>query len=262
VRRKTIQSPISISGRGLHAGKVSTVRLRPKLQGPSGWLVNGIPLKDCELINARLATRINAAGYLIATTEHLFAALVGLGITDIHVETTDLEIPILDGSSKVWFDRLTPMFIDGSVEPLRISQEIKLKEGTAQLSIAPSDTYCAKITVKFDGYHPECFEGGMRLFAEAAHARTFGYIDELAALHAQDLALGAQADNVLALYRHNEPPIDQPPKQPHELAKHKWLDLIGDLALVGRPIIGKVESIEGGHGINHSLVHQLRELAW
>jgi UDP-3-O-acyl-N-acetylglucosamine deacetylase len=174
VRRQTIQTPITVSGKGLHTGTASSVCLRPKLDNAAGWTINQIPLQECHILSSRLATKIGVADHTVSTTEHLFAALVGLGITDIHIETTDHEIPILDGSSKLWFDRLTPISLDSEVKPLRITQKLNINNGTVQLSMTPSDTYSAKITVDFDGYAQEYFEGDMRHFKEAMGARTFG----------------------------------------------------------------------------------------
>ena len=263
MRRKTIQHTIEISGAGLHTGMHSSLKLLPKFTGEPGWIINQTPIKECQIISGELSTRIRADDHVIGTIEHLFAALSGAGITDICVHTGSQELPILDGSSREWFTRLHTVDLDTVVEPLCITQKYIITQGNARLSIEPSDSFSAIMTVKFEGYPPESFDAGMDCFKDAMAARTFGYLDELEALQARELALGASPDSVLALYRaDDEERIEQNPKQLNELAKHKWLDLIGDLSLVGRPILGRVESTAGGHRINHILVNQLRELAW
>ena len=262
VQRRTIANEVTINGIGLHSGKNASVSLRPKLKGDAGWLFNQTPLHMCTLISADLATRIRVGCHEVSTTEHLFAALFGAGITDICIDTSTSELPILDGSAKGWYQKLTPLRLNSEIEPLRITKKEIITAGSAQLSIEPSAVFSAKVTVQFEGYEQEEFDAGVEGFEEAMSARTFGYLEELEGLQLRGLALGANAENVLALHKAKRAFVTQRPKQPNELAQHKWLDLLGDLSLVNRPILGRVESIAGGHGINHTLVNQLRDLAW
>lgn len=262
MQRHTITNAVVITGIGLHSGANASVSLRPKLTGDAGWIINHTPLHKCQIVSADLATRIRVGQHEISTTEHLFSALFGAGITDIFIDTTTSELPILDGSARKWYERLKPLPLDSEIEPLRITQKQIITSENAQLSIEPSDVFSAKISVHFAGYPTEQFEGGLNRFENAMSARTFGYLEELHGLQQRGLALGASPENVLALHKHKTTHVNQPPKRPNELAQHKWLDLLGDLSLVNRPILGRVESITGGHRINHVLVHQLRELAW
>jgi UDP-3-O-[3-hydroxymyristoyl] N-acetylglucosamine deacetylase len=262
VQRQTISNAVQITGTGLHSGTHASVCLRPKLKGDAGWVINQTPLHQCTIVSADLATRIRVGHHELSTTEHLFAALFGAGITDVFIDTSASELPILDGSAKGWFQRLAPQPIDSEIEPLRITQKQIITTDSAQLSIEPSTVFSAKVSVSFEGYEREYFDSGVSGFEDAMSARTFGYLDELEGLQNRGLALGASAENVLALDKNNTAQIAQLPKQPNELAQHKWLDLLGDLSLVNRPILGRVESIAGGHRINHIFVNQLRELAW
>lgn len=262
MHRKTIESPQEVRGIALHSGKEVSVRLLPKDMGDAAWLINGVPLHQCPIVSSRLSTTICVENRTLSTVEHLFAALSACGITDIRIETHSDELPILDGSCIAWFKRIKPCTLPNAITPFELQHPLHLRLNTTQITAKPAMEFHAGIEVDFPGYAVERFSGSLKDFPLAMHARTFGYLEDLESLQAMGLARGARLENVLGLSRDGSSLGGQTQKQPSELAQHKWLDLIGDLALVGKPIACDVFSRSGGHQLNHMLVNRLRDLAW
>ncbi|MGB0646645.1 MAG: UDP-3-O-acyl-N-acetylglucosamine deacetylase [Bradymonadia bacterium] len=260
--RKTIESSQEVHGVALHSGKESIVRLLPKNTGNPAWLINDTPLHQCPIVSSQLSTTIRVGNQTISTVEHLFAALSACGITDIKIETTSAELPILDGSCGAWFNRIQTTTLPGSVIPFELQSPLSLELNHARIRAKSAKTFRAHIKVDFPGYAAELFSGTLQDFPHAMYARTFGYIEDLELLQAQGLAKGATLETVLGLTRDGSDLSGQRAKQAGELAQHKWLDLVGDLSLVGKPIICDVFSELGGHQLNHMLVNRLRDLAW
>lgn len=260
--RKTIKSPQEVRGIALHSGRESTVRLLPKDAGDPAWLINDTPLHHCPIISGHLSTTIRAGSQTLGTVEHLFAALAARGITDIQIKTISDELPILDGTCGTWFNRIQPRTLPGSVLPFELQRPLSVELNDARITAQSSRMFRAHIEVEFPGYAPEMFSGTLLDFSHAMDARTFGYIEDLESLQARGLAKGAMIETVLGLSRDGTGLPGQRAKRSGELAQHKWLDLIGDLSLVGKPIICDVFSHLGGHQLNHMLVNRLRDLAW
>lgn len=259
--RRTIAKTVSISGVGLHSGQACKVNLVPAELGGSGWLINGLRLRELDVVSGQLATSLQVGQKCISTVEHLFAALQAHEIDDLAIEIEGGEVPILEGSAQKWFSTIQEKVIAGDPFLCAPTDPIVIQDGDSRISFTPDKHFSASVHVQFEGYKDQVFDGQLSDFGDAAAARTFGYLDELPHLQKHGLALGAAADNVLALSRDGRQLVAQVPVQENELAKHKWVDLIGDLALVGARIRGRVEAERSGHRLHHQLVAKLREVS-
>jgi UDP-3-O-[3-hydroxymyristoyl] N-acetylglucosamine deacetylase len=202
-------------------------------------------------------------GVLISTTEHLLSAFIGTGVDNAIVELDNLELPILDGSARPFVDMITQAGLKKQRRHrvyLRIRKELELREGDKFLAVYPAPGYSVSYTINFP--HPligrETFEvnlsdGDYR--REIAPARTFGFVEQEKAMRNQGLIRGASEENVIVLNR--DKVLNGPLRYPDEFVRHKMLDLIGDLALVGKRIIGRVVGDRAGHAMHTALVSRL-----
>ena len=259
--RRTIAKMVSMSGVGLHSGQGCKVDLMPAEIAGSGWLINGHRLRELEIVSGQLATSLQVGAQSISTVEHLFAALQAREIDDISIEVEGGEVPILEGSAQKWFAAIEEKVIAGEPFLCAPTTPIVIQDGDSRITFMPDKHFSASVRVQFEGYKTEVFDGQLSDFGDAAAARTFGYLEDLPSLQEHGLALGAAAGNVLALSRDGRQPIAQAPAKENELAKHKWVDLVGDLALVGARIRGRIEAEKSGHRLHHQLVAKLRELS-
>jgi UDP-3-O-[3-hydroxymyristoyl] N-acetylglucosamine deacetylase len=206
------------------------------------------------------ATSLMKKGVLISTTEHLLSAFIGTGIDNAIVELDNLEVPILDGSSRPFVDLILNAGIRKQRRPrtyLRIRREIELREGDKFIAIYPSESYSVSYAINFP--HPligrENFEADLTdgdYLRHIAPARTFGSREDEAAMRNMGLIRGASRENCIVLTRNG---VENPPLRfPDEFVRHKVLDLIGDLALIGRRILGKVVADRAGHAMHTALV--------
>ena len=257
--RFSIATVVSKSGIGLHSGQMCTAILKPSAGG--GWRLNGASMNETSIASGELATSLRIDDSQISTVEHLFAALFAHEIDDVDIEIEGPEVPILDGSAQEWYASIIPILQAGDALTCQPTETIEISVEDAYLRLKPADRFSAKVTVQFEGYTTECFEGGLSDFPLAMAARTFGYTDQLNTLQARGLALGASVNNVLGLARNGCSQLEQPAKTPNELAKHKWVDLLGDLALIGRRLRCHIEAVKSGHRMHHELVRTLRELS-
>lgn len=209
------------------------------------------------------ATSLMKKGVLISTTEHLLSAFVGMGIDNAVVELDNLELPILDGSAQPFIDLIKKAGIRKQRRPrtyLRILRPLELREGNKFIGVYPSDMYSVSYTINFP--HPligrEFFSLELtngQYVSEIACARTFGFLHEAEAMRQQGLIRGASHENALVLTREG---LQNPPLRfDDEFVRHKILDLIGDLALIGRRVVGKVVADRAGHAMHTALVSRL-----
>ena len=209
------------------------------------------------------ATSLMKKGVLISTTEHLLSAFVGMGIDNAIVELDNLELPILDGSALPFVDLIRHAGIRQQRRPrtyIRILRPLEVREGNKSIAIYPADRYSVSYTINFP--HPMIGHESLAIeltnghyIASIAPARTFGFLHEADAMRQQGLIRGASKENALVLTRDG---LTNPPLRfDDEFVRHKILDLIGDLALIGRQVLGNVVADRAGHAMHTALVSRL-----
>jgi UDP-3-O-[3-hydroxymyristoyl] N-acetylglucosamine deacetylase len=260
---------VECSGVGLHSGAPVKLRILPAPAG-SGIVFRRVDLEGFEVeaisrnvARVSYATSLMKRGVLISTTEHLLSAFIGTGIDNAIVELDNLELPILDGSARPFLDLIHKVGIRkqrrGRVY-LRILRELELREGNKFIAVYPAENYSVSYTVNFP--HPligkEFFSVDLsdgNYLSEIAPARTFGFLHEAEAMRQQGLIRGASAENAIVLTKDG---IMNPPLRfADEFVRHKVLDLIGDLALLGKQILGNVVADRAGHAMHTALVSRL-----
>ncbi len=209
------------------------------------------------------ATSLMKKGVLISTTEHLLSAFIGTGIDNAIVELDNLELPILDGSASPFVSLIRQAGIRKQRRPrtyLRICRELELREGDKFIAVYPASVYSVSYTINFPhpliGKETFCVDlENESYLSEIAPARTFGFLHEADAMRQQGLIRGASAENAIVLTRDGL--MNPPLRFPDEFVRHKVLDLIGDLALLGKQILGNVVADRAGHAMHTALVSRL-----
>lgn len=217
-----------------------------------------------NIVGTVLSTTIGENGYKVQTVEHLLAALSALGITNLMIELDSAELPIMDGSAMPFVDLIRKAGIHEQGEPqpvLKILQPIEVGEGDRRIVLRPSPVFRVNCTIRFD--HPlvsqqrYLYTASAESFVrEIAPARTFGFLDEVEALRRQGLARGGSLENAVVIGPEgilNEQGL----RYPDEFVRHKVLDILGDMALLGMPTLGEVEADCPGHQINSRLVAKI-----
>jgi UDP-3-O-[3-hydroxymyristoyl] N-acetylglucosamine deacetylase len=209
------------------------------------------------------ATSLMKKGVLISTTEHLLSAFTGTGIDNAIVELDNLELPILDGSARPFVEMIQEAGIRKQRRLrsyMKIRRELELREGNKFIAVYPADSYSVSYTIDFP--HPligrETFRVNLsdgNYLREIAPARTFGFLHEADAMRQQGLIRGAATTNAIVLTP--EGLMNPPLRYPDEFVRHKVLDLIGDLALVGKQILGSIVADRAGHAMHTALVSRL-----
>ena len=266
-RQRTVRESLVIAGQGLHSGLKTGVILHPA--GPNTGIVFS-SLADQSAIPARLEnvtetgynTTLSGNGHSIRTVEHLLSALHGLGITNLMVKTDD-EVPALDGSAIEYCTQLREAGIRNqreSVEPISVAKTIQVGEGDEFIRIEPADHLIIDYTLDYPhpiGIQHVHFEltSTDDYVDQIAPARTFGFVREFHKMAQMGLASGGRLDNLILV--DDEKVVNTTLRFPDEFARHKVLDLIGDLYLLGRPIIGHVTASKTGHSDNLALLHAI-----
>jgi UDP-3-O-[3-hydroxymyristoyl] N-acetylglucosamine deacetylase len=209
------------------------------------------------------ATSLMKKGVLISTTEHLLSAFIGCGIDNAIVELDNLELPILDGSARPFVEAIRKAGIRKQRRPrtyLRIRREVELREGDKFIAVYPAETYSVAYTINFS--HPLVGKETFRVdlsdgnyVEQIASARTFGFLHEADAMREQGLIRGASPENAVVLTRVGV--MNPPLRFRDEFVRHKVLDLIGDLALFGKQILGNVVADRAGHAMHTALVSRV-----
>jgi UDP-3-O-[3-hydroxymyristoyl] N-acetylglucosamine deacetylase len=266
---QTIRAAVECAGIGLHSGAPVHLRILPAPPG-SGIIFRRVDLDGFEIeavgrnvARVSYATSLMKKGVLISTTEHVLSAFTGTGIDNAIVELDNLELPILDGSATPFVELIRKAGIRKQRRPriyLRIRRELELREGDKFIAVYPSDTYSVSYTINFP--HPligkETFSVDLsdgNYLREIAPARTFGFLHQADAMREQGLIRGASTDNALVLTPDGL--MNPPLRYPDEFVRHKVLDLIGDLALLGKQILGNVVADRAGHAMHTALVSRL-----
>ncbi len=269
-RQTTIGASFEASGVGLHSNSPVRVRVHPAA-AYTGYLFRRLDLNSFEIpaapqyvAHVSYATTLMKSGVMISTVEHLLSALMGCGVDNVIIEIDSLEVPILDGSSKPWVELIERAGIIKQQAPrafLRILKRVAVSEKQRVMSIEPDEEFRISCLIEFP--HPliGCQQRSVVLrdgnyAAEIAPARTFGFVEEVQKLRQNGLARGGSLENAVALTRDG---ILNPEglRFEDEFVRHKILDIIGDLALCGMPILGHVRSIRSGHGLHNMLLSTL-----
>ena len=268
-QEQTIRATVECKGVGLHSGAPVHLRILPAASG-SGIIFRRTDLDDFEVeatgrnvARVSYATSLMKKGVLISTTEHLLSAFTGTGIDNAIVELDNLELPILDGSARPFVEMIQEAGIRKQRRLrsyMKIRRELELREGNKFIAVYPADSYSVSYTIDFP--HPligrETFRVNLsdgNYLREIAPARTFGFLHEADAMRQQGLIRGAATTNAIVLTP--EGLMNPPLRYPDEFVRHKVLDLIGDLALVGKQILGSIVADRAGHAMHTALVSRL-----
>ena len=271
-QQKTIRRDFYIEGVGLHSGKEVRIHFVPRGEN-EGIVFQRVDKQALPILtnihaisNANFATIIGTNGTSISTTEHLLAALVGLGIDNILIEVDGPEIPIADGSARVFVEAVLKAGLQTqSAEKayVEVAEPLSVKEEDRWITLYPYNGL--KVTFTIDYPHP--LIGKQRLSLEInpktfteeiAFARTFGFKKDLENFYAMGLAQGGSLDNAVVL---GDREVINPEglRAPDEFVRHKVLDLLGDIALLGHPLRGHIVAHKSGHALHHRMVHSLME---
>jgi UDP-3-O-[3-hydroxymyristoyl] N-acetylglucosamine deacetylase len=244
---------VRLEGIGLHSGHPVAAILSPGQDG-TGITINGTPALLANVTSTNRATTIGG----VALVEHLLSAAYGLGRYDLEVTVEGGELPALDGSALPWVEALEKLKIQKSkVKTIELQKPIKVEENGASIEAYPADGFSVDFMVEFEGLGLQKFvfnAQNMSYKAEIAPARTFGYLEEHEALKGQGLGLGASADNALVLTKQG---YAGTPRFPDEPVRHTILDLVGDLALLGRPLKARIIADRSGHKLNAELTRRI-----
>jgi len=267
----TLRRPVEARGIGLHHGAPVTLRILPAPPN-TGIVFIRTDLDDTRIrASWRLVERVSYAtslmhpkGIFISTTEHLLSVLYSMSVDNALVELDNLELPILDGSGLPFIELLREAGVQESGRPrryMRILQPVSVESGGRSVTILPSDRFQLRCYNFFD--HPLVGEQILELdltpesyAREIAPARTFGFEYELDQMREMGLIRGASLENAVCFTRES---VANPGglRFPDECCRHKALDLIGDLALIGKPLLGCVVATKAGHAMHVALVKKL-----
>ena len=265
--QRTLRRQISCAGIGLHSGHKVTLTLKPAA-ADTGIVFRRtdvgieIPATVKNVSAVHYATVLGRDGATVETVEHLLAALVSVGIDNAVVELTHNEVPIMDGSAAPFLFLVQEAGIKRLAAPrryLKVIRPVQLANSDKRIAIYPSDHFKVSYTISFD--HPVLRHQSRteriteQSFAESiAPARTFGFLKDVEALRQNGLALGGSLENAIVI---GDAGVLNALRFEDEFVRHKILDVVGDLALVGRPVIGHVVVHRGGHALHTALAAQL-----
>jgi len=285
IPQRTLKTPISCSGIGLHSGQRVAMTLRPA--GPDSGIQflrvdpaageTSVPARWTNVVDTRMCTTLGSRAsdggdtVRIGTVEHLLAAIAGCHIDNLLVEINGPEVPVMDGSSAPFV-----FLIDcaGTVEQhaprraIQILRPVKVGDDQAWAMLGPGTGFSIRFEIDFDApaiarqdYFVALDNGAFR--AEIARARTFGFADQVAKLRAAGLALGGSLDNAVVVDGDRIVNADGL-RYDDEFVRHKVLDAVGDLSLAGAPILGHFHGFRSGHGMHNKLLRALfaDEKAW
>lgn len=277
IKQTTLASAVETAGVGLHTAVPVRIRLVPA-PPDTGYVFRRTDLGGFEIpatvesvAHCGYATTLMRTGVMLSTVEHLLSALRGLGVDNVYIEVDNLEIPILDGSAEVFADMIEKAGIINQPlarRALLVREKVSFEQGNRRISVEPADQYQVDCLIDFP--HPMI---GVQQFSiqlndgafnrEIAAARTFGFTDEIEALRRANLIRGGSLDNAIVLTPDgmlNKTGL----RFRDEFVRHKILDIIGDLALLGMPILGRVVAERSGHIMHAGLMSKLLRVrsAW
>ena len=273
LKQRTLKNTIKTTGVGLHTGARVEIVLRPA--APNAGIVFhrvdlerpvAIPANALYVGETRLSSTLKHDGAAISTVEHMMSALAGLGIDNVHIDVSGPEIPIMDGSAGPFVFLLQSAGIveqDAAKRYLRIVETVEARDGDKWARFEPFNGFKLDFTIDFP--HPMFGSENRNVvidFAEhsyvkeVARARTFGFMQDLEAMREAGLGLGGSLQNAVVLDEYrvlNSEGL----RYDNEFVKHKVLDAIGDLYLLGHPLIGQYTAFKSGHGLNNAVARAL-----
>lgn len=278
ILQKTLSDSIETSGIGLHTGVQVNLKLKPAPPN-TGYVFVRTDLDDFEIpahvefvSHCSYATTLMRKGVMLSTVEHLLAALRGVGLDNCFIEIDNIEMPIMDGSSENFLEMIERA---GTVEQnqpkrfLKVLKKIEFEQGDRKITIEPSDVYEIECLIDFPHplIHIQTYKFALKngsFGREIGAARTFGFTHEIEMLKKANLALGGSLDNAIVLETGGGMLNEKPLRFQDEFVRHKILDIIGDLALLGLPVLGKVSARKSGHAVHTALMSKLlkNETAW
>jgi len=267
IYQRTLSRPVACTGIGLHSGRRINLCLRPA-EPDTGVVFKRTDIPDSPLIpgdvnavvSTEMCTTVGSGGACVATVEHLMSALAGVGVDNVLVEVDAPEIPVMDGSSAPFVFLLKHTGLKSQDQPRKyfaVRREVCVSEGDKFLKVLPADHFSVDYTIEFD--HPLIRRQRMvysqkngSYDRQLSRARTFGFLSEFRRLQEANLALGGSLDNAVVVddYRVLN---DDGLRFDDEFVRHKVLDFVGDMALVGRPIMGAFVAHKSGHALNNKL---------
>ena len=273
VKQRTLKKPVHATGVGLHTGERVDLTLRPAPVN-SGIVFRRVDMTPVVEIRAeayavhdtRLSTCLEVSGVRIATIEHLMSAFAGLGVDNAFVDLSSAEVPIMDGSAGTFIFLLQSAGIveqPAAKQFIRIKKTVEVRDGDKWVRFDPFNGYKLAFTINFA--HPVfaatrqeiTIDLGVHSYIkEVSRARTFGFMQDVENMRAQGLALGGNLDNAIVM---DEYRVINPDglRFEDEFVKHKVLDAIGDLYLLGHPLIGAFSGYKSGHALNNALLRTL-----
>ncbi|MBL6770329.1 MAG: UDP-3-O-[3-hydroxymyristoyl] N-acetylglucosamine deacetylase [Rhizobiales bacterium] len=272
--QRTISNEISFSGKGVHTNEVSNLTLTPAKED-TGIIFRRLDAsEDKSIINASYQNVIsthyctelsNSFGTSILTVEHLLAALNGAGIDNLEIKIDGPEVPILDGSSRIFLDAINSQkeILNKPKKIIRIKEKIEITENHSYASFEPADSLEINAEINFDHLligkqKMELLINEETFYDELSEARTFGFLKHAEKLHSRGFGLGVNLSNAIVLTEKTIMNINGL-KYDNEFIRHKILDICGDLKLAGYGIIGKYTSVCGGHNLNYFALKNLFE---
>lgn len=269
--QQTINTPISCGGIGLHTGKRANLTLKPAESDYGIRFVRvdlpGMPVieaKNSQVVDTRLATSLGLNGYRVYTVEHLLSALAGMGIDNASIEIDSSEVPIMDGSAAHFTSLLQGAGLKAQKNRkkfIKINRPVTAQEGDKYIRLLPDDEFKVSYTIEFD--HPllqnqfyTLVVKNKTFLEEISRARTFGFLKDVETLKQNGFAKGGSLENAVVIDNQgvlNEEGL----RYKDEFVRHKILDLIGDLSLVGKPILGHIIAYKSGHTLNFALIKKL-----
>ena len=273
LKQRTIATPVKTVGIGLHSGRKATLTIKPapvnsgiefvRVDTPEQTVIPAHALAVCD---TRLASVIQKDGVRISTVEHLLSACAGLGLDNLLIELDGEEVPIMDGSAASFLFLIESAGIieqEAARKFVIIKKVVEVREGDKLARLEPFFGF--KLDFRIDFKHPAVDKTGQQFvvdFAEQAYrseigrARTFGFAHEVEALREIGLARGGSLDNAIVLDEHRILNNEEL-RYEDEFVRHKILDAIGDLYLVGYPIVGAYVAEKSGHALNNALLRKL-----
>ncbi len=273
MKQRTLRDSVRATGIGLHSGAKVYMNLRPA--PPNTGIVFrrldlpepvDIPASALNVSETTLGTTLEHDGGKVATVEHLLAAMAGLGVDNAFIDLTAAEVPIMDGSAAPFIFLLQSAGFEEQNAPkrfIRVVRPVEIEEGDKWARLAPYDGYRLNFEIDFD--HPVLRKHRQRVtlefsatsfLREISRARTFGFLKDLETLRARDLTLGGSLDNAIVMDEYrvlNEDGL----RFRDEFVRHKILDAVGDLYLLGASLIGEFSGHKSGHRLNNLLLREL-----
>jgi UDP-3-O-[3-hydroxymyristoyl] N-acetylglucosamine deacetylase len=274
IKQRTLKTVVQATGVGLHSGEKVSITLRPAAAG-TGLVFRRTDLDPAAEIRAeatavvdtRLSTCVGAAsGARISTVEHLMSAFAGLGVDNAYIDVNGAEMPIMDGSAGPFVFLIQSAGIVEQKPPkrfARILRALEVREGDKWARFEPHNGFRISFTIEYrhpvfaSGSQSVCVDFAQTSYVrEVARARTYGFMQDVETMRAQGLALGGSLDNAIVMDEYRVLNSDGL-RYEDEFVRHKVLDAIGDLYLLGHPLIGAYVGHKAGHALNNALLRKL-----